>query len=300
MEFNIGEHRDFCIASDTDSAFFTAEPLLIKKYGDLSLISREELIEETKQIAESKTESLNEYLDGLALELFNIKKNQISFKNESIIQTAYWSGKRRYAQYIVNKEGVPVEELDMKGLDLMKSNFPPLFKNFGEHILKEIMFGKSKESIDKQVLEFKNSLKTIEWQKILKPTGLKTLKKYIDSKPGSGEIFSKIGLKCPINTKAAIYTNDILRFKKLDKKYPIFQIGDKINIAYLKENPYKIDVIALNGYSDAPEILEIAEKYIDREGLFEGVLKNKIENLYSDLGWGAPVFNPKVFQFFKF
>ena len=31
-------------------------------------------------------------------------------------------------------------------------------------ILKEIMFGKSKESIDKQVLEFKNSLKTIEWQ----------------------------------------------------------------------------------------------------------------------------------------
>jgi hypothetical protein len=162
------------------------------------------------------------------------------------------------------------------------------------------MFGKSKESIDKQVLDFKNLLKTIEWQKILKPTGLKKLREYIDGKPGSGEIFSKIGLKCPINTKAAIYTNDLLRFKKLDKKYPIFQTGDKIYIAYLKENPYKIDVIALNGYSDAPEILEIAEKYIDREGLFEGVLKNKIENLYRDLGWGAPVFNPKVFQFFKF
>ena len=26
----------------------------------------------------------------------------------------------------------------------------------------------------------------------------------------------------------------------------------------------------------------------------------KIENLYDDLGWGVPVFNPKVFQFFKF
>ena len=58
----------------------------------------------------------------------------------------------------------------MKGLDLMKSNFPPLFRKFGEHILNEIMFGTSKSSIDAQVLEFRESLRTVGWEQILKPT----------------------------------------------------------------------------------------------------------------------------------
>jgi hypothetical protein len=181
-------------------------------------------------------------------------------------------------QHIVNKEGVPTDELDVKGLDLMKSNFPPLFKKFGEHIINEIMFGKSKNDIDKQILNFRNEIRTIGWKHILKPTGLKKMGEYLAGPPSAGEIFSKIKLKCPINTKAAIYTNDILRFKKLDKKYPTFQIGDKIYLVYLKDNPYRIDAIALNGYNDAPELLEFAEKYIDRDGLFDSVMKNKLED----------------------
>ena len=52
-------------------------------------------------------------------------------------------------------------------------------KDKSEHILKEIMFGKSKESIDKQILDFKNSLKTMDWKRILKPTGLKKLNEYV-------------------------------------------------------------------------------------------------------------------------
>jgi hypothetical protein len=149
-------------------------------------------------------------------------------------------------------------------------------------------------------LDFRTELRTIDWKQILKPTGLKKMGSYLAGPPRAGEIFSKLALKCPINTKAAIYTNDILRFKSLDKKYPKFQIGDKIYIVYLKDNPYRIDVIALNGYNDAPELLEFAEKYIDRDGLFDGVLKNKLESLYSDLGWGAVVLNQNINKFFKF
>ena len=58
--------------------------------------------------------------------------------------------------------------------------------------------------------------------------------------------------------------------------------------------------MALNGYDDAPELLEFAEKYIDRDGLFDSVMKNKLESLYSDLGWGALVLNPNISKFFKF
>ncbi len=71
-------------------------------------------------------------------------------------------------------------------------------------------------------------------------------------------------------------------------------------IAYLKANPYRIDVIGFNGYNDPPELMEFIEKYIDRDGLFDSVLKNKLESLYSDLGWGALILNTNVSKFFKY
>jgi hypothetical protein len=200
----------------------------------------------------------------------------------------------------VNKEGVPVEELDIKGLDLMKSNFPPYFRNFSKQLLQDIMFGKPKPDIDKQILAFRESIDTVDWRLLLKPTGLKNIGGYIASPPKAGEIFSKLGLKCPINTKSAIYYNDILRFKKLDKQYNTFQIGDKMFIAYLKDNPYNIEVIGFNGYDDPPFITEFIEKYLDKTQLFDSVLRNKLESLYDDLKWGKPIFNSNINKFFKF
>jgi len=184
-------------------------------------------------------------------------KHHFVLKQEVIAEKAYWAGKRRYAIYIVNKEGVPIEELEMKGLDIMKSNFPPYFRNFGEELIKSILFSKPKEDIDKFVMDFKNSMQTVEWIKLLKPTGLKKLGEYIERKPMAGELFSKLKLKCPINTKSAIIYNDFLRYKKLNVKYPEFTIGDKMYIAYLKPNPYQIEVIGYNGYNDPPEITEL-------------------------------------------
>jgi hypothetical protein len=220
-------------------------------------------------------------------------------KQEVIAEKAYWSGKRRYAMYIVNKEGVPIEELEMKGLDIMKSNFPPYFRNFGEELIKSILFSKPKEDIDKFVMDFKNSMHTVEWIKLLKPTGLKKLGEYIERKPMAGELFSKLKLKCPVNTKAAIATNDILRFKGLTKQYPEFTIGDKMYIAILKPNPYQLTVVGLNGYNDSPEIIELVNKYIDRDGLFDSVIRNKLETVYNDIGWVLTL-NPYKSKFFNF
>ena len=300
----LGTDKDYIVTSDTDSLFAQVKDLILHRNPNLIDADREVIVEETLKVAQEIQELANKNLHKMAQELFNIKypdeEHYFELKQEVVLERGYFSGKRRYAQFIVNKEGVPTEELDMKGLDLMKSNFPPLFKKFGEHILTEIMFGKAKPEIDKQVLDFRESLRTVEWKQILKPTGLKRMKEYAGKKPGAGEIFTQLEKKCPINTKAALRYNDILKFKGLDNQYPIFQVGDKMYIAYLKENPYRIDVIGFNGYNDPPEILEFIEKYIDRDGLFESVIKNKLENVYQDIGWGMPVFNRKVNKFFKF
>ena len=298
------EDKDYIITSDTDSLFIQVKDLILQRKPELEGADRETIVKEVLQVATEVQKVANENLHILVQELFNVKypdePHYFELKQEVVLDRGYFAGKRRYAQHIVNKEGVPTDELDVKGLDLMKSNFPPLFKKFGEHLINEIMFGKPKVDIDKQILDFRTELRTIDWRKILKPTGLKKMSEYLAAPPRSGEIFSKLGLKCPINTKAAIIYNDILRFKKLDKKYPTFQIGDKMYIAYLKANPYRVDVIGFNGFNDPPEIMELIEKYIDRDGLFDSVLKNKLESLYSDLGWGAVVLNQNINKFFSF
>ena len=298
------EDKDYIVTSDTDSLFIQVKDLILQRKPELEGADRETIVKEVLQVATEIQKVANENLHILVQELFNVKypdePHYFELKQEVVLDRGYFAGKRRYAQHIVNKEGVPTDELDVKGLDLMKSNFPPLFKKFGEHLINEIMFGKPKVDIDKQILDFRTELRTIDWRKILKPTGLKKMSEYLAAPPRSGEIFSKLGLKCPINTKAAIIYNDILRFKKLDKKYPTFQIGDKMYIAYLKANPYRVDVIGFNGFNDPPEIMELIEKYIDRDGLFDSVLKNKLESLYSDLGWGAVVLNQNINKFFSF
>lgn len=294
--------KEFVISSDTDSAYIELKDLLNIKYPNIT--NEEEKIEKLIELSQELQVKTNKNLFKISKDLFNItNKHYFELKQEVIVKRAYWSGKRRYAMWVVNKEGVPIpsdhkDALDMKGLDIMKSNFPPYFRKFGEELIKKILFDTPKSEVDKYILDFKSSLSKIDWKELLKPTGVKKINEYISSSPLNGMIFSKLALKCPVNTKGAIYTNDFLKFKRIDKKYPTFQIGDKIFLAYLKKNPYGIDVLALNNYNDAPEVLELVEKYLDRDLMFDSTLKNKIENIYTDIKWGGVVFNKNVHKFF--
>ncbi len=74
----------------------------------------------------------------------------------------------------------------------MKSNMNPMYRKFGESILLDIMYGKTKVDIDKKIIEFKKSLDSVPIKSIAKPTGVKNINKYIASKPSSGQIFSKL------------------------------------------------------------------------------------------------------------
>jgi len=293
---------DYIITSDTDSLFIHVKDMLI--YRGIDLSNKEECIKHVLEIATEIQNAANVYINNEARKIFNIPKDRPHFfelKQEVVVERGYFSGKRRYAMYIVNKEGIPVEELDMKGLDLMKSNMPLTYKKFGQNIIQEIMFGKPKEEISKSIIEFKKYLKTQSWDVVAKPTGVKHIKKYIKRSPRSGEIFSELELKCPINTKSAIYTNDLLRFKQLDKRYPCFVEGDKMKYVTLKNNPYNIGVIGFRGNNEDPPFLtSFIEEFVDKEEVFNSVLLNKLKTIYEDLGWDFVNLNPNVERFFKF
>lgn len=290
--------KDYIITSDTDSLFIQVKDVLISKGVDLT--NKAACIEATLEIATELQKVANKFINRVARENFNIRGDHyFELKQEVVIERGYFAGKRRYAMYIVNKEGVTVDEMVMMGLDLMKSNMTPMYRKFGEELLQQIMFGTDKKEIDKRILDFKKYVKDLPIEDIAKPTGVKQVASYIERKPGIGEIFSTLKLKCPINTKAAVWYNDLLRFKKLDKKYPCFREGDKMKYIQLKDNPFRIDVIGLTG-NDPEFINEFIDKYADREQGFESSLMNKLVGIYEDLGWAFPSMHEKAGKFFKF
>ena len=292
---------DYIITSDTDSLFIHVKDLLLHRYPDLDLTDKDKVIPLILEIAAELQEVSNKFIGDFAQNALNLhdRPHYFELKQEVIIERGYFAGKRRYAMYIVNKEGVTVDELDMKGLDLMKSNMTPMYSKFGEKLIQDIMFGKPKAEIDQQIIDFKKYVKTMPIEEVAKPTGVKQIESYIERAPKTGEIFSTLKLKCPINTKAAIYYNDLLKFRKVDKQYPRFTVGDKMKYIPLKTNPYGIDVIGFTG-NDPDFINKLIDEFADREEGFESTLLNKLKGIYEDLGWNFPSLNDKVNKFFKF
>ena len=294
------EDKNFCTYVDTDSNYFHAEPLLRHLYPDFDEMDegkRDDLLE---KMALKYQDLITEYYDTLARDAFNIQEHRLEMKTECTIRSGFFSGKRRYAQYITKKEGIEVEDIDVKGLDFMKSNFPPLFKKFFNEILNKILFGATRNEIDQEILEFKNSLDTLPLELLGKPTGVKDIKKYVERPPGAGNIFTTLKTGAPVNVKAAVRYNDFLKFKGLDKQHSQIVQGDKIKWVYLKDNPYKIDTMAFLDFDFPEEIRKFVEMYIDREKAFNSILKNKLESFYKDLDWGNLTLNTHVNTFFSF
>ena len=84
-----------------------------------------------------------------------------------------------------------------------------------------------------EILNFKESLKDIDFVEISKPTGVKNMKKYTGLPASADCIFSEFENKAPVGVKAAVRYNDLLKFKNLDKKHTQIVEGDKIKWVYL-------------------------------------------------------------------
>ncbi|MBD4573016.1 hypothetical protein GUG58_22000, partial [Xanthomonas citri pv. citri] len=82
---------------------------------------------------------INEDYDRLAREAFNVTEHRLEMKTECVIRSAYFRATRRYAQWITKQEGIENETLDIKGLEFMKANFPPILGSFFNDILQQVL-----------------------------------------------------------------------------------------------------------------------------------------------------------------
>lgn len=297
----INKKKDYIIISDTDSLYICIKDILEARYG---ILLGKEKNNKILEIANDIQINANNDLNNLSKRLFNVNptKHFFQLKQEVIAQSVIVTGKRRYAMFITNKEGVELtgdhkDALDLKGLEVMKSNMNKMFRTFGEGTIKSILFGKPKTEIDQSIINFYKVLKNTDPKLLGRPTGVSYLKKYIKSKPSSGTIFSTMEVGAPFNTKSAIRFNDLLKFKNLDKKHESIIEGDKIFVINLKPNPYKIDTLGIPNGKVPIDIENFVKTYIDVEEIFDSMILNKLKELYSDINWTFPELNSHINKF---
>ena len=287
------DDENYCAYVDTDSNYFNAEPLLLKLYPNFEEFSDKEKDSILEKVALKYQDVITDHYDILAKECFNVSEHRLEMKTECVIRSAYFRATRRYAQWITKQEGIENETLDIKGLEFMKANFPPILGSFFNDILQQVLKGEEKASILEQIKVFKKSILdgSIPLTKLGNPSAVKKLEKYSGKNARAGEMFTEILKGAPAPVRATIRYNDLLRLWQLDKKYNLITQADKVKWIYLKDNPYKIEALAFFDYEMPEKVNDFLERYADRQKVFDSILLNKLEGFFSDLQWSLDL-NP--------
>jgi DNA polymerase elongation subunit (family B) len=294
--------EDYNIYIDTDSVFFSAVPLLDHRYPNWRTESDTDIALKVDAIAGETQDYLNSFYDVLAERVFNVSKEKHRFqiKKEFVSRSGIWIAKKRYAQWIIAENGIPMDRLDVKGLDVVRSSYPAEFRKFMSEILISILRGDSETILTDRIYDFKKSLSTMNVVSIAKNSAVKELSKYIPKKKDNRAMF-QFNSGTPAHVKAAIAHNQLLVHFKCAAKHAPMRDGDKVKWVYLKQNPYGLDAVAFKGHDDPEEIMELVRTYIDYDKIFERELLKKLEDFYGALGWGAVLSSQKTAeQFFAF
>jgi DNA polymerase elongation subunit (family B) len=291
----LGDKEDYCIYTDTDSVFYSAKPLVQHRYPNADFEDDEFMTEQILKIAHEVQDYINKSYDVFAARVLNVKGgHRFDIKQECIAKSAFWVTKKRYGQWIINDGGVKCDKIDVKGLDIVRSNFPPAMRKLMKEVLQGVLSKRDKDELDELILGFKKEMKKMPIFDIALPTGVSKLTKFIDKRHsnkkiyGGGSIFTDIHKGAPVHVKAAIKYNDLLKHFDLENIEPI-RNKEKIRWAYMKTNPLGIDALAFKGYDDPKQITDFIEQYIDYDRLFEGALQKKINMFYEAMSWDLPV-----------
>jgi DNA polymerase elongation subunit (family B) len=305
----IEDTSNIIIYIDTDSIYFSVDEL-----GNVEGIPEEGKKEYTKKICTEIVDRLNGFYPILSKKFFNSDDNKIKIAADTINETALWKKKKAYA---LNKvydmgKGKDIRKTEIKGLAVVRSDFPIKFKEFLEKFLNDILYKKGADTINKSIIELIENIDSFPVYDLAKNTSVNfysetkniNYSKYLSeekSKDNERKPFM-VGDGATAQCKAALMYNDLLHKFKLDKKVEPIYSRQKIKYVYLKENPYNIDALAFKGDgTDPTEIMTIIDTYVDKMKMYTSVLENKIEDFYGILKWQVPNVNTiAASQFFDF
>ena len=290
--------KDYVIYIDTDSL-----------YLDIKSLSDHENIKDVKPFAiqtiGTVSDELNDFYKVMMVRMFNSTDNRIKIAADVVAQSAFWVVKKRYAMRKVYnmEESKDVDEIEIKGLDVVRSSYPKKFRDFMKGILTDILQGTPNKIVNAKIVTFKDTMKDFELEDIAKNTSVKFISNTeakINFDPKHREPFNFEG-GSTAQCKAALAYNDMLRKYEQNDTEPILH-GGKIKWVYLKENPFGLSGIAFKDDGKDPKvIMDFIHKYIHRTKIWDAELEGKLTDFYTAMRWDMySENNATIEQFFSF
>ncbi len=268
-------NEDFVIASDTDSIYVTFDKLVNRVFKEGEDIQK--IVTFLDTIAQEKIEPfIDKSYQSLATYV-NAYDQKMQMKREVIADKGIWTAKKRYILNAWDVEGVRFKEPQLKimGIEAVKSSTPAPCRAKIKEALKIIMSGSEKELND-FLIAFRKEFDGLPPEEIAYPRSVNGVRKfYSDS-----SIYRK---GTPMHIKGALVYNHMIRQRKLSRKYPIIQNGDKIKYLELRQpNPLGCNVISFS--AKLPKELDIL-KYVDYDSQYEKSFIDPLSFITNNIGW---------------
>jgi DNA polymerase elongation subunit (family B) len=290
--------KDYVVYIDTDSL-----------YLDVASLAKAENITDVKPFAIKTigevSDDLNKFYSVMMIRMFNSTDNRIKIASDVVASSAFWVVKKRYAMLkVYNMElSKDTNDIEIKGLDVVRSSYPKKFRDFMKGILTDILKGVPNDEVNKKIVEFKGKMNEFALEDIAKNTSVKFISNteaQTNFDPKDREMFNFVD-GSTAQCKAALAYNDMLKKYNLTETEPIMH-GGKIKWVYLKDNPYGLNGMAFKDDGKDPKIImDFIHQYIDRNAIWDAELEKKLVDFYAALRWGIySEHAAAIEQFFNF
>ena len=269
-------NKDYVIAIDTDSIYANFSNLVNAVVPDATTAKKVDFLD--KVCKKIETDVFDTAFHQLGTNL-NVFKHRIGMKRESIADRGIWTAKKRYILNVWDNEGVRYSKPKLKimGIEAIKSSTPAPCREAMEKLFKILINGTELET-QSFIRDFRNTFDSLPVEEKAFPRGVSSLKQYSDPK-----IIYKKGT--PMNSRAALLYNHLLKQHGLENTYEMIKEGEKIKYIYLDpKNPIREDVIAFTQVLPAEFGLH---RYIDNDTQFEKSFLDPAKIILNAIGWKA-------------
>ncbi len=269
--------KDYVKYIDTDSLFVG----LGEWINDQGFGKEWEALDDSEKIDYIKKISaiMEEYIDG---RIFNevqlgdynsqVTDFKIGFKQEIIAKTALFVKKKKYAYWLLDKEGVPKNDIKVTGLEIVRSESAEAIRPRLKSVMEMIMKLESDEKIAKTIRTYKKELNQLTPEDLAANIGINNIRKYLGSgTPRKGT---------PWHVKGVYNYRLLLKELDIKNKYEDVHEGLKAKVIYVKKNPYNIETVTFHDWpNEFDEIIQF-----DSETMIEKFFIKKVRLLLEPIG----------------
>lgn len=287
--------KDYVIYIDTDSLFIAIRDFIKNTIGTdkWDQIDYKKRVEYILRISEVISDYVNERVfNETQLLDYNsqIKDFKISFKQEIVARNILFSKKKKYAYWMVNKEGIDKDNIEVTGLEIVRSDSSERVREMLMDIMVDILKGHDNELLRKKINSYRTELTKVVPEEICVNIGVKDAAKYIVNDKG----MLKTTKGAPFSVKGIVAHNNLLNKLGL-KDERIAGTGEKVKVVYLKKNIYGYTSFAF--YRWLPQFDNHIK--IDYNKMIETFFINKIKMLLEPAGMLELLENNDIMSFFQ-